>query len=129
MEEFTLHPSKKQALDSGQAAVLIFLLAMLFLNNIVYLYLAIITLLACMICPGIFRPFAVIWFGLAYILGRIVSPIFLAIIFFLIVTPICFIRKILGFDSLNLKKWKKNSDSVFVDRNKQIMFSNLDHPY
>jgi hypothetical protein len=50
-----------------------------------------------------------IWFKIGILLGNVISPIVMSIIFFLVVTPTSFIMKILGKDLLNLKKNTKNS--------------------
>ena len=54
-------------------------------------------------------------------LGIIVSPFVMGIIFFLVVTPISMIMKILGKDLLNLKISKKNSYWVEKDEIKSSM--------
>ena len=51
----------------------------------------------------ILTPLNKLWFKFGILLGRIVSPIIMGIIFFLVVTPIGFIMRILGKDLLNLK--------------------------
>ena len=48
-------------------------------------------------------PLNKLWFKFGILLGKIVSPIIMGIIFFLVVTPIGFIMRILGKDVLNLK--------------------------
>ena len=48
-------------------------------------------------------PLNKIWFKFGILLGKIVSPIILGIIFFFVVTPIGLIMRILGKDLLNLK--------------------------
>ena len=48
-------------------------------------------------------PFNKMWFKLGIYLGKFVSPLVMMIIFFLIVTPIGFIMKIIRKDILNLK--------------------------
>ena len=54
-------------------------------------------------------------------LGIIVSPFVMGIVFFLVVTPISMIMKILGKDLLNLKISKKNSYWVEKDEIKSSM--------
>tara|TARA_Y100000590_G_scaffold434377_1_gene552497 strand:+ start:691 stop:1080 length:390 start_codon:yes stop_codon:yes gene_type:complete len=54
-------------------------------------------------------PLNKIWFKIGILLGHIVSPIVMGIIFFLVVTPISMIMKIFKKDLLNLKKNNKNS--------------------
>ena len=51
----------------------------------------------------ILSPLNKLWFKFGLILGRIVSPIIMGIIFFLVVTPIGLIMRLLGKDVLNLK--------------------------
>ena len=48
-------------------------------------------------------PLNKIWFKFGIFLGKIISPLIMGIIFFLVVTPIGLIMKFLGKDLLNLK--------------------------
>ena len=57
----------------------------------------------------ILTPLNKIWFKFGLILGRIVSPVIMGIIFFLVVTPIAFIMRLVGKDLLNLKFNKHKS--------------------
>ena len=57
----------------------------------------------------ILNPFNKLWFKFGMILGRIISPIIMSIIFFLVVTPIGLIMKLLKKDLLNLKFNKTNT--------------------
>ena len=65
----------------------------------------------------ILTPLNQIWFKLGIFLGKIVSPIVMGIIFFLVVTPTGIIMRLLGKDLLNLKKdaketyWLKKDNS------------------
>ena len=69
------------------------------------------------VLPIILRPFAVLWFTFAELLGIVSTGIFLSLTYFLIVTPIGVFRRILGYDSMKLGHFKENHTSVFVDRN------------
>ena len=51
----------------------------------------------------ILNPLNQIWFKFGVLLGRIISPLIMAIIFFFVVTPIGLIMRILGKDILNLR--------------------------
>tara|TARA_Y100000741_G_scaffold299563_1_gene240742 strand:- start:220 stop:603 length:384 start_codon:yes stop_codon:yes gene_type:complete len=51
----------------------------------------------------VLTPLNKIWFKFGILLGKIVSPIILGVIFFFVVTPIGLIMRILGKDLLNLK--------------------------
>ena len=57
----------------------------------------------------ILTPLNNIWFKFGLILGRIVSPVIIGIIFFLVVTPTAFIMRLVGKDLLNLKFNKHKS--------------------
>ena len=54
-------------------------------------------------------PLNKIWFKFGILLGRIISPIVMGIIFFTVVTPTAIILKIFKKDVLSLKKNKSNS--------------------
>tara|TARA_B100000900_G_C20514596_1_gene689501 strand:+ start:626 stop:1009 length:384 start_codon:yes stop_codon:yes gene_type:complete len=49
------------------------------------------------------NPLNKVWFKFGLFLGKIVSPVIMAIIFFFVVTPIGFIMRMLKKDLLNLK--------------------------
>ena len=57
----------------------------------------------------ILTPLNKIWFKFGILLGRIVSPVIMGIIFFLVVTPTGLIMRIIGKDLLNLKFNKDKS--------------------
>ena len=57
----------------------------------------------------ILTPLNLIWFKLGIFLGKIISPLIMGIIFFLVVTPIGIILRLCGKDVLNLKKNKKET--------------------
>ena len=48
-------------------------------------------------------PLNKLWFRFGIFLGKIISPVIMGIIFFLVVTPIGLIMRLLGKDVLNLK--------------------------
>ena len=53
---------------------------------------------------NILSPLNRIWFKFGIILGGIVSPIVMGLVFFFVVTPISLILRLLKKDTLNLKK-------------------------
>ena len=57
----------------------------------------------------ILAPFNKIWFKFGILMGKIVSPLIMGAIFFLVVTPIGVILRLMGKDVLNLKYNKNNS--------------------
>lgn len=121
--------NKEQARDTGMAMVLICLLLTIFLRNSVFINLAIPLLIITMIFPELFRPLAKVWFGFAHALGTIMSKVLLIVIFFLIVTPVGFCRRVLGSDVLLLKRWKKDNSSVFKVREHIFRPEDIEKPY
>ena len=86
-------------------------------ENIRYwsLIISLIFLVLGLINSKILTPFNKLWFKFGIILGKIISPIVMGIIFFLVVTPIGFIMRVLGKDLLNLKYSKDKS--YWIEKN------------
>ena len=63
----------------------------------------------------ILNPLNKLWFKVGIFLGKIISPLVMGIIFFLVVTPIGILMRILNKDLLNLKFNKKNS--YWIEKN------------
>ena len=66
----------------------------------------------------ILTPLNLAWIKLGEILGRFIAPIVMAVIYFLIVTPIGLFMRIIGKDLLNLK-FSQNS-SYWIKREKNL---------
>ena len=64
-------------------------------------------------------PLNKLWFKFGMILGAIVSPVVMGVVFFLVVTPIGLIMKIMGKDLLN-KKYDKNKKTYWISRDKNM---------
>ena len=62
----------------------------------------------------ILTPLNKLWFKFGIFLGKIISPIIMGIIFFLVVTPIGFIMRLFGKDELNLKY--RNKKSYWIEK-------------
>ncbi|MCP4107524.1 MAG: hypothetical protein GY749_18605 [Desulfobacteraceae bacterium] len=124
-----LSSTKDQARDTGLALILICLLIAYIANMSQFVPVAIILLLLTMVWPDIFRPAAWFWFGLSHFMGTIATRILLTIIFFLMVTPVGFIRRLTGADAMQIKKWKKNSDSLFIVRDYKLSAEDIDKPF
>lgn len=124
-----LQSTPEQSRDTGMAMVLICLLLTYFWALPRALPLGIALLVITMAWPKAFRPLAGVWFGFSHLLGTIVSTVILTVLFFGLVTPIGLIRRLLGADALQLKKWKKSNESVFVVRSDLIQEKDLAHPY
>ena len=79
------------------------------------LIISIIFLILGLLNSKILAPLNKIWFKFGILLGKIVSPLIMGIIFFLVVTPIGLIMRLLGKDILNLK-YNKNK-SYWIEKN------------
>jgi len=77
--------------------------------NIISILIGIIFLILGILNSRFLTPLNKIWFKFGIFLGQIISPIVMGIIFFLVVTPIAFIMRVLGKDILKLKKNTDNS--------------------
>ena len=81
------------------------------------LVVAIIFIFLAIIDSKILSPLNYLWIKFGFLLGKFISPIVLAIIFFLVVTPISLLLKIFGKDVLLLKK--NESKSYWIQKNDQ----------
>ncbi len=77
--------------------------------KIYFVIISLIFLVLGLINSAILSPLNKIWLKFGLLLGKIVSPIVMGIIFFLVVTPIGILMRILGKDILNLSYNKKKS--------------------
>ena len=91
----------------------------LLLNNdpIYYwsLFVSFIFLILGLMNSKILSPLNLLWFKFGILLGKIVSPVVMGIIFFLVVTPISILLKIFGKDVLNLKF--NNNKTYWIEKN------------
>ena len=63
----------------------------------------------------ILTPLNKLWFKFGIFLGKVISPLIMGIIFFLVVTPIGLIMRLLGKDVLNLKY--NTNKSYWIEKN------------
>lgn len=54
--------------------------------------------------PGLLKPINAAWFTLGELLGRVVSPIALGLIFFAMIAPVSVVARMFGRDELRLKR-------------------------
>ena len=64
------------------------------------------------------NPLNIVWVKFGELLGRIIAPIVMALIYFIIVTPIGLFMRLIGKDLLNLKFSKANT--YWIKREKKI---------
>ena len=73
------------------------------------LVVAIIFFILGLVTSKVLTPLNKLWFKFGLLLGKIVSPLIMGIIFFFVVTPTALIMRIIGKDLLNLKFNNKKS--------------------
>ena len=97
---------------------------LLFDNNLKIwsLLLSVIFLLLALINSSILTPLNLLWFKFGVMLGKIVTPIIMAFVFFVIVTPIGLTMKIFNKDLLKLRK--KNIKSYWIKRTDKSKMKN-----
>ena len=73
------------------------------------LVVAIIFFILGLVNSKVLTPLNKLWFKFGLLLGKVISPLIMGIIFFLVVTPTALIMRIIGKDLLNLKFNNKKS--------------------
>jgi hypothetical protein len=121
--------TKTESRETGQVAALACLVGAIYSGYESWVIAAFVLLLVSLTIPGLFYPFAVVWFGLSRLLQRMMSPLLLSVIFFLVVTPVGLCRRWLGRDSLRLREFKKSRKSVMHIRNHTYTKDDLSHTF
>jgi amino acid permease len=83
-----------------------------------WLFIATAILVITMCAPGFIKPFAKVWFCSTEFMGTYVSKLILFVVFYIVVTPIGLLRRLLKKDTLKLQEYKKGQKSVMDERNK-----------
>jgi hypothetical protein len=121
--------TKEQSKDTGMALVLICLLLLL-RGRVGFLYAALVLQVINMTAPQLFRPAAAVWFALSHLLGSVMSRILLTAVFFVIVTPLGWFRRVvLRTDTLQLNGFKQSRESVMHTRNHTFTAKDIEHPF
>ena len=85
--------------------------------RIIYLIIGFVILFLGIINAKILTPFNKIWIKLGEILGIIIAPIVMALVYFVILTPISIIVRLFGKDLLGLK-FLKEKNTYWIKRKK-----------
>lgn len=64
--------------------------------------------------PQLLTPLNRLWYALGMLLGKVISPIVLGVMFFVLISPVALIGRIIGRDELKIKK--SFVQSYWVDR-------------
>lgn len=75
--------------------------------------------------PKVLSPLNIIWMRFGFLIGKIIGPIVMGVIFFGIFTPLAIIMRLFGRDELNLRYKKNDSDWVKRKQGPQVtLFKN-----
>ena len=86
------------------------------------LIISLVFLILGLVNSSILTPLNLLWFKFGMLLGRVVSPIVMALVFFIVVTPTGLIMKLFQKDLLKLKK--KNKKSYWIERKSKSEMKN-----
>ena len=86
--------------------------------NYYLLLISLIFLILGLLNSRILSPLNKSWIKLGEILGRIIAPVVMAFVYFLILTPISLVVRIFGKDLIGMKF--KSSNSYWIKRKKDI---------
>ena len=121
--------TRAQSKDTSLAFIFIFTILTLYKKEFDFVYPALAFSLISMTFPNLFKPLAYLWFGFAEIMGTIMSKILLSLVFFVIITPLTVLIKMMGVDSMRIKEWHNGKDTAFIDRNHQFTKADIEKPY
>ncbi len=120
---------RDQAKDTGMALALICILVGYFGKHPRLMFLAIVVLVADMVWPNIFFYPAKAWFGIANVMGTVMSKIVLTVLFYGMVTPLGLLRRMGGSDPMQKSQWKNGNASVFKARDHTYKREDIERPY
>ena len=78
---------------------------------------SIIFLILGLINSKLLTPLNILWFKFGILLGSVVAPIVMGVVFFLVITPTGFIMKIFNKDLIN-KNYDNEKKSYWINRDK-----------
>ena len=87
--------------------------------NIYLIIISVVFLVLGLLNSKLLSPLNEIWIKFGEILGRIIAPLIMALVYFLILTPISLLVRVFGKDLLGLK-YLKQQNSYWIKRKKEI---------
>ena len=105
--------------------VILFIISafLMYYNKEAYQLIAIIAsifVLLGVILPILLKPIYFVWMIFAAILGWVMTRVILSVVFYLIITPIGLITKLIGEDFLSLRKVESDSYWNFRDSSEEL---------
>lgn len=76
--------------------------------------------------PVIARPFYLVWMGFAFVMGNIMSYLVLGLFFYLVISPLGLLLRLLGYDPLRIRKpiagsnWSNHKQPASKDAHERL---------
>lgn len=101
-------------------AAVFFLVAVgpLFVGRPIHLWSLVVSVtfgVVALIAPAVLAPLNRVWTKFGLLLHKIVSPVILGIMFYVVITPMGLVMRLLGKDPLRLR-WEPNAASYWIER-------------
>ena len=80
---------------------------------------AVVLLVAVLFYPAVLSKLSLLWFKFGIMLGSIIAPIIMFVVYFFTVVPIGLLMKIIGKDLLN-QKINKTTKSYWINRSQPV---------
>ena len=87
--------------------------------NIYFLLIGLVFLVLGLLNSRILSPLNKVWIKLGEILGKIIAPLVMAVVYFIILTPISLLVRSFGKDLIGLK-FKKDINTYWIKRKKDL---------
>ena len=84
-----------------------------------FIVISLIFLILGLLNSKILTPLNKLWSKFGELLGKIIAPIVMAAVYFLVLTPVSFLTKILGKDLLKIK-FSNKTNSYWIKREKDL---------
>ena len=84
-------------------------------SSIYFLGISITFLVLALIVPKVLKPLNLIWFKFGLLLHKIVNPLVMGFLFYIVITPTALIMSVLGKDPLRLKR-RPEAKSYWIER-------------
>tara|TARA_B100001287_G_scaffold30559_1_gene21790 strand:- start:754 stop:1161 length:408 start_codon:yes stop_codon:yes gene_type:complete len=94
--------------------------------NIPIILISVIFLILGLFKSNILTPLNILWFKFGILLSKIISPLIMYLIFFIIVTPLAILAKIVRKDFLNLDKNKNLKKMTYWEKKEKYKNSMKD---
>lgn len=121
--------TRRQAQETGIVLSLAFLVAGYFFKNDGALLTGIVILTINILWCDVYRPLAKLWFKLSELLGVVTSRVLLLVVYLILVLPVGTAMKLIGYDPMKRRQWKKDQSSVFEVRGSKYQGEDLSKPY